>query len=67
MTLTEIAGLLVEYRAIKRASKDLRAELIKVCVEECGLAQNVAVKIAVDDFLDGYLVANGMNRKWDDE
>ena len=59
--LKEIAGLLVKQREIKRDLKSVNTELNMICFS-LGIPQEFIGKMSATDFLDGYLVANGMQR-----
>jgi hypothetical protein len=57
--LDSIVGRLVRYRYYKGELETVKLELRKAAFE-CGLPQEDIPKININDFLDGYLVANGM-------
>lgn len=58
---TEIALLLVEYRMVKNNLQEINMELRKAAFE-VGLNQEAIGKISINDFLDGYLVGQGIQR-----
>ena len=60
MTNYEIAGLLQEYQQIKKDTQCLRAEMMRLVVEELGIKQKVAQQANLETFLDGYLVGQEM-------
>lgn len=64
MTNLEIAGLLREYALAKNKTKEVRAEMMRVAVEELGLEQKEAQQANLETFLDGYLVGQGMMQSW---
>ena len=60
MTNHEIAGLLRDYHQIKKNTQDLRAEMLRLVVEELGIKQKVAQQTNLETFLDGYLIGQEM-------
>ena len=60
----EISGLLRHYQQIKTSTRDLRIEMLRVAVEELGMAQNEALQANLEIFLDGYLVGQGIMQSW---
>ena len=60
MTNHEIAGLLRDYHQIRKNTQDLRAEMLRLVVEELGIKQKVAQQTNPETFLDGYLVGQEM-------
>lgn len=62
----DIVGLLIEYRAAKNKAKELRTEMLRVAVQELGMDQKEALQVNLIDFLDGYLVGQGMQQSWRD-
>ena len=60
MSNVEIARLLRNFKQMKKDARDLRAELLRVAVEELGINRKVAQHTHLKVFLDGYLVGQGM-------
>jgi hypothetical protein len=60
--LDEIADALADYRWAKNQLKDCKGRLVEMAVE-LGMDQQAAISGYPQDFLDGYLVANGMMQK----
>ena len=60
----EISGLLHHCQQMKKNTRDLRVEMLKVAVEELGMEQNEALQTNLEVFLDGYLVGQGMIQSW---
>jgi len=56
MTNYEIARLLRDFKQTKRDARDLRAEMVRVAVEELGINRKDAQQTNLETFLDGYLV-----------
>ena len=54
-----IGSLLCEFRETQNTVKEIRADLLRIAFE-AGLDQQTALKISVSDWLDGYLVAQGI-------
>jgi len=61
---SEIAGLLRDYQQAKNKTKELRAEMMRVAVDELGMEQKEAQQANLETFLDGYLVGQGMQQSW---
>jgi hypothetical protein len=61
--LTMIADYLADYRRAKADAKYYRGELVRVATE-LGLPQKKAMEMDAYAFLDGYLVANGIQPQW---
>jgi hypothetical protein len=57
--LDSIAGMLLRYRYFKNELDIVKQELRRA-VYECGVPQEEIAKMSVNDFLDGYLIANGI-------
>ena len=55
----KIGNLLSELRETQNTVKKVRADMLKVAFE-AGLDQGTALKINVADWLDGYVVAQGI-------
>lgn len=64
MTNADIAGLLREYAQAKERVRELRAEMMRLAVEELGMDQSEAMKVDLPAFLDGYLVGQGVQQSW---
>jgi hypothetical protein len=64
LTNTEIAGLLADYRRTRALMKELKGEMMRVAVEQLGMDQKEAKDHQIDDFLDGYLVGQGVQQAW---
>ena len=64
MSNYEISGLLNHCQKMKKNTRKLRIELLRVAVEELGMEQNVALQANLEVFLDGYLVGQGMIQSW---
>jgi len=56
MTNYEIARLLRDYRQTKKDIRDLRAEMLRVAVDDLGINRKAAQLTNLEAFLDGYLV-----------
>jgi hypothetical protein len=56
----EISGLLLHCQQIKKNTRELRAEMLRVAVEELGMEQSEALQANLELFLDGYLVGQGL-------
>lgn len=56
LTNGEIAGLLHDYRQMKGLVRSLRAEMLRIAVDELGLEQKKAQQLSLETFLDGYLL-----------
>lgn len=61
MTLTEIADLLRSHSRAKEKTREAKAELLRVAVEQLGIDQKYALSINIENFLDGYLTGKGMS------
>ena len=64
-----IGTLLCELRDTQNTAKEIRGDLLRAAFE-AGLDQKTALKISVTDWLDGYLVAQGIvpnHRKIEEE
>lgn len=57
----EIAATLVEIRRLREAMKSERTRLIR-CAVSLGIPQEDALKLNVEVFFDGFLVARGIAR-----
>ena len=55
MTNYEIARLLRDYRHTKKDIRDLRAEMLRVAVDDLGINRKAAQLTNLEAFLDGYL------------
>ena len=55
----KIGTLLCELRETQNTVKEVRGDLLRAAFE-AGLDQSTALKINVADWLDGYLVAQGI-------
>lgn len=55
----KICNLLYELRETQNVVKEVKADLLRLAFE-AGLDQSTALKINVADWLDGYLVAQGI-------
>lgn len=64
MTNAQLADLLRKYSAARNLMRDLRGEMVRVCVEHFGMSQSDAVKMDLAAFLDGYLVGHGIIQSW---
>ena len=64
MSNQEIAALLCEYRKAKTRVKEVRAEMMKIAVTEMGMDQKHAKDAMIEDFLDGYLIGQGVQQSW---
>ena len=60
----EISGLLHHYQQIKKSTRELRLEMLRIAVEDLGLDQSEALQANLEEFLDGYLVGRGMIQSW---
>ncbi len=60
----EISGLLRHCQQMKKDTRELRVEMLRVAVEELGMEQNEALQANLEVFLDGYLVGQGMIQSW---
>lgn len=56
LTDYEIAGLLRDYQQLRTCARELRAEMLRLVVEELGVRQKVAQQASLETFLDGYLL-----------
>lgn len=61
-TNKRIGDILCEYRRLKAAIRENRAEMIMVAVDVLGIGQNEAMKIPLDVLLDGYLIGQGVHK-----
>lgn len=57
--LENISGALLRYKHFKSELELVKLEMRKI-VFDCGLPQEDIPKINLNDFLDGYLVAHGI-------
>jgi hypothetical protein len=64
LTNTEIADLLSDYRRTRALMRELKGEMLRVAVEQLGMDQTEAREHQIDDFLDGYLVGQGVQQNW---
>jgi hypothetical protein len=62
----DIADLLADYRRAKNETSRVRAELVRLAVEEMGVPQQDALKMSLDTFFDGYLVGQCVRQSWRD-
>jgi len=60
----QISSLLRHCIQIKKNTRDLRLELLRVAVEVLGMEQNEALQANLEVFIDGYLVGQGMMQSW---
>lgn len=60
LTDYEIAGLLRDYQQLRTCARELRAEMLRLVVEELGVRQKVAQQTSLETFLDGYLLGQEM-------
>lgn len=60
----EISGLLRHCQQMKKNTRDLRVEMLRVAVKELGMEQNEALHANLEVFLDGYLVGQGVVQAW---
>ena len=56
LTNSEIAGLLHDYHQLRKCTRDLHAEMLRLVVDELGVKQKVAQQTNLETFLDGYLL-----------
>lgn len=56
----EISGLLLHFQQMKKNTRELRSEMLRVAVEELGMGQSDALQANLEVFLDGYLVGQGI-------
>ena len=61
-TNKRIGDILGEYRRLKAAIRENRAEMIMVAVDVLGINQNEAMKMPLDVLLDGYLIGQGVHQ-----
>ena len=54
-----IGSLLYELRETSNTVKEIKSDMLKAAFE-AGLDQKTAIKINIADWLDGYLVAQGI-------
>lgn len=68
LSLNEIADALADYRYARASLKETKARVIEMAIE-LGMPQKAATSGMPQDFLDGYLVANGVKQahRYDDE
>ena len=59
----DIADTIHKHKHAKSIQRDTRAEMIKLMVE-CGCDQEYAINSNQADWLDGYLVANGIIQQY---
>lgn len=60
----EIAGLLRHCQQMKKSTRELRVEMLRVAVEDLGIDQSEALQANLEVFLDGYLVGQGVIQPW---
>lgn len=60
MTNCIISGLLRRSQQTKQNARELRAELLRVAVDELGVEQGAALQSNLEIFFDGYLVGQGV-------
>lgn len=56
MINVDIARLLLEYKQMRKDAQGLRAEMLKIVVEELGVSKSEAQRTNLETFLDGYLL-----------
>ena len=56
MANSEISKLLRDYQQLKRNTRDIREGMLKIVVEELGVAEKAVRHSNLETFLDGYLV-----------
>ena len=64
MTSYQISALLRHGQQIKKKSRQLRQELLRIAVEELSMEQDEARQANLEVFIDGYLVGQGMIQSW---
>ena len=64
MSNVEIARLLRDFKQMKKDTRDLRVEMLRVAVEELGINRKVAQHTNLETFLDGYLAGQGMTQSY---
>lgn len=60
MTNYQISSVLRHSQHTKKKTQNLRAELLRVAVEEAGMEQSDALQANLEVFIDGYLAGQGM-------
>ena len=64
ITNYQISGLVRHCQQTKKNARNLRAEMLRIVVEELGMEQSEALQANLEVFLDGYLVGQGMMQSW---
>lgn len=59
--VVKTANLLAEYREANAACRAVRLKMAKFMVDELGIDQTVASKLKAYDFLDGFLIGQGVS------
>lgn len=65
--LTELADLLREYTRSRNTTKEIKADMLRIAVEGCGISQKDAMQTDLPSFIDGFLVAHGVTQSWRSE
>lgn len=63
LTNKQLAELLLDQRDLKQQLAEINSE-IRAAVHSLGIPQEMLGKMSMYDFLDGYLVGQGMSRKF---
>lgn len=60
VTDNEIAKLLRDYKQTKKDVRDIRAEMLRLTLEDLGMKRKTVLHINLETFLDGYLAGQKM-------